>query len=493
MRTGMDLAAAAVLAVRPGFHTRAVGRFDNGDCILLVIWRGGAANGIGDLGGHGARHLEPALVLADADRADFVAGDVPAAADQRQQPARFGIVAAADVHLEPHRVLETGAVAFGLGFLARFGCVGQQLLGLRQLGPVGVDQRGSDVLGRHARHDVGGELAVAILVFALCGDRLEQPRPVALGDRLGGGRIEPLGLDPRAAQHAFDPATAVIGHDDGRRALLARAARAARTVLERFRIARNFDMDHQAQRRQVDPTRGHIGGHADARPPVAQRLQCLVALALRMLARQRHDAETAILQRGVETPHTLARGAEADRRLRLVEAQQVDHRVLDFGRADGDALVFDIAVPARLAHQAEAQGIVLVAFGQPFDRARHGGGEQQRAAPLGRCIEDFFQILAKAHVEHLVRLVEHHADQARQVQRPAFEMVAQPPGRADDDRGAAAQIAPFLARIHPADAGGDANARPGIEPGKLAADLQRQFARGGDDQRERFLAQRRAA
>ena len=99
----------------------------------------------------------------------------------------------------------------------------------------------------------------------------------------------------------------------------------------------------------------------------------------------------------------------------------------------------------------------------------------------------------KAHVEHLVGLVEHHADQARQVERAALEMVAKATGRADHDRRAAAQIAAFLARIHPADAGRDAQARARIEPTELAADLQRQFARGGDDQRERFLAQRRAA
>src|SRR3569623_2421943 len=49
-----------------------------------------------------AGDLESGLVGLDADRADRVLGDSAAAADQRQDPARIGILAAADIHAEPH-------------------------------------------------------------------------------------------------------------------------------------------------------------------------------------------------------------------------------------------------------------------------------------------------------------------------------------------------------------------------------------------------------
>jgi hypothetical protein len=39
-------------------------------------------------------------------------------------------------------------------------------------------------------------------------------------------------------------------------------------------------MDHQFQPRQVDAPRGHVGGDAHARPPVAQRLQRMGAFGL---------------------------------------------------------------------------------------------------------------------------------------------------------------------------------------------------------------------
>ncbi len=64
-------------------------------------------------------------------------------------------------------------------------------------------------------------------------------------------------------------------------------------------------------------------------------------------------------------------------------------------------------------------------------------------------------------------------------------MVAQAARRADDDVRAMAER-PTLARgVHAADAGGDTRPGSGIEPFQFAADLQRQFARGRDDQRHR--------
>ena len=90
-------------------------------------------------------------------------------------------------------------------------------------------------------------------------------------------------------------------------------------------------MHHQAQRRQIDAARGDVGGDADPRPPVAQRLKCVITLRLRMFARQRHHRKAPLLQGSVKMADVVAGGAEQDRRLRLVEAQQVDDRVLDLG------------------------------------------------------------------------------------------------------------------------------------------------------------------
>ena len=77
---------------------------------------------------------------------------------------------------------------------------------------------------------------------------------------------------------------------------------------------------------------------------------------------------------------------------------------------------------------------------------------------LRRGVEDLLELLAEAHVEHLVGLVEHRYAQGREVERAAFEMIAQPSRRADDDVRAACQCPALLHRVHAADAGDHARA-----------------------------------
>ena len=96
-----------------------------------------------------------------------------------------------------------------------------------------------------------------------------------------------------------------------------------------------------------------------------------------MLARQRDRGEPALDQAGVEVADIVARRAEQHRRLRLVEAQQVDDGVLDVRRADRDRLIGDVAMPAILADGRDAQRVALILLGQRDDRARHRRREQQ--------------------------------------------------------------------------------------------------------------------
>ncbi len=92
-------------------------------------------------------------------------------------------------------------------------------------------------------------------------------------------------------------------------------------MLEDFGVARNLDMDDEAEAGQIDAARGDIGRDADARAAVAQGLERLIAFGLRMFARQGDDGKAALLQRGVETPDIVARGAEQHRGLGLMVAQ----------------------------------------------------------------------------------------------------------------------------------------------------------------------------
>ena len=177
--------------------------------------------------------------------------------------------------------------------------------------------------------------------------------------------------------------------------------------MQGFGIARNFDVHHQTERSDVDPARSNVGRHANPRTLVAQRLQCMVALALAVLTRQRHSGKTALNQASVQMPDIVARRAEQDRGFGLVEAQQVDHCVFDIGRGNGDRLIDDIAVALIVTNGRNPQGIALITLGQRDNRLGHGRREEQRAAFAGCRVEDFFKIIAKAHVEHFVGFIEH--------------------------------------------------------------------------------------
>ena len=121
-------------------------------------------------------------------------------------------------------------------------------------------------------------------------------------------------------------------------------------------------------------------------------------------------------------------------------------------------------MPAIFAHGGDAQGVALIAFGERDNRLWHRGGKQQRA-PFGRRrVEQFFEIITKAHVEHFIGFIEHRDFQRRQVERAAFQMVPQTPRRADNDMRAMAQHPPFAAGIHAANACRNARAGCLIQP-----------------------------
>ena len=259
-------------------------------------------------------------------------------------------------------------------------------------------------------------------------------------------------------------------------------------MLKRLGIARKLDVDDQRDRGKIDPARGDVGRHADARFLVAKALQRVVAFALAVLARQRDGVEAALGQAGMQAADGLAGRAEQDRRFGFVQPKQVDHGMLDVGRGYGDRLVGDVGMGLALADRLDAQRVLLVARGHRDDRARHGGGEQQRAPLVGRRVEDFLQLFAEPHVEHLVGLVEDDDAQGGKVERAPFEMVAKAARRSDDDVGAALQRAAFLHRVHPADAGDDAGSGVCVEPVEFLADLDGELAGRRDHQAERLAA-----
>ncbi len=368
----------------------------------------------------------------------------------------------------------------------RGGHVFRQLLGRRApLAPQPHEGRG-DAFGTETVEQRRGQPGLVARRLGQ-GRMVQHPRVVASLHLVGRGGLAPFRDQLGALEQALRPLVFRRRHDQHRGALGPGPAGAAGTVQQRVGIGRQVGMDHQLQPRQVDAARRHVGGDADPRPAVAQRLQGVAAFLLGQLTRQRHHLEAAIAHARQQVVHVGAGLAEDDRPAGLVEAQGVEDGMLPVAGRHRQGAIVDVAVLARLAHGLDAQGVALEVAGQRLDGRRHGGREHQRAPFLGRAAQDELQILAETQVQHLVRLVQHAGAQGGQVQRAALDMVAQAAGGADDDMGAALQRPALGAIVHAADAGGDARARLFVKPAQLARHLQGQLARGRDGQRQRLL------
>lgn len=65
----------------------------------------------GKTAGGGTRNSKLRLTGANLDRANILFGDVPATTEQRQYPARIGVIVAADIHAEPDGIIKTSMIA----------------------------------------------------------------------------------------------------------------------------------------------------------------------------------------------------------------------------------------------------------------------------------------------------------------------------------------------------------------------------------------------
>ena len=349
-------------------------------------------------------------------------------------------------------------------------------------------QGGGDLVRRaFGDHPLGDDhVLVGDLGFEV--RRRQQAILVGLADFVEGRGAGPDGVDAGLVHQPLGLTTARVRNQHDRDALLARPARAARPVQQAGAVHRQFGVDDQTQVRQVQTARGDVGGDADAGATVTQRLKRIGTLALTHFARQADGREAALQQRRLQVTHAVAGRAEDHGTRRLEPAQGVDHRVLDLVGRDAIRAVFDVGVLARLVGRIDADRVLLIAFGQGGDVARDGRREQQGAA-FGRClVQDVLQVLAEAHVQHLVGLIEDGDLQLGQVQIAPINVVLQTAGRSDDDMDAEAEGARFTARIHAADASGDLGAGVGVQPLQFGRDLHGQFPRGRDGQ-----AQGRAA
>src|SRR3569623_51270 len=190
-----------------------------------------------------------------------------------------------------------------------------------------------------------------------------------------------------------------------RRAVLAGAAGAARAVDVDLGRVRERVVEHLGQPLDVDAARGDVGGDQEAHLTGARLRHHALAIALPQIGRDGLGLEALFAQELGHAAGLLARVAEDDGRLGILEVQDAQQLLLAVDAGDRVVDVADLVDAHEVGRQLQELGRPQEAPGQPLDPLRNRRREQQRLPRRGRLLQDVFDVLLEAHGQHLVALV----------------------------------------------------------------------------------------
>ena len=182
----------------------------------------------------------------------------------------------------------------------------------------------------------------------------------------------------------------------------------------------------------VDAAGGHVGGHEHLKMLLLEAQHHAVALGLRHLAVQRVGAVAALEQLFRQGLRVAARPAKDDAVERRVEVEKASDGLAFVRVTDEGILVLDVLVDRRRLVDLHLERIGHVLPHHAADFARHRGREQPRALVLRREGQNLVQLLLEAHVQHLVRLVEHQVPDAVEFDGLALGEIDEAARRGDD-------------------------------------------------------------
>ena len=266
-----------------------------------------------------------------------------------------------------------------------------------------------------------------------------------------------------------------------RHAFTADAARAPDAVHVHLRRRRQVEVDHMRHVLDVEPARGHVGGHEDVGLLAAEQLHHAVALLLHHAAVQRLRAVAMRVERVGELVDLDPRAAEDDGRLRALEIQDAAEGADLLALADDEGDLADLRQLARgalLLGDLHALGRLEVLARDRQDARREGRGEERRLPRRRRLGHDGVDVFGEAHVEHLVGFVEHEHFDGAELERAPAQVIEHAPRGADHDLRAAAQRADLVVHRRAAVDGHDVQVRSLRVLVQGLGDLHRQLARG---------------
>ncbi len=474
------------------------------------------------LGRQAVGDVDEREAAVDVDAAHVLAGEAALAGERPDERTRLQAVAVPD----GHAVARVAAGARGRrapprpGDVTAAGLLGARLArvlhGAVQVLAVG---RGDRTVVAHRERGDGGEqvdevdarVRLDVLAHGVAHDLeasggdavggLAEQGGGAVGADLRGRRDGDLGERRAGGPLDLAQARALGGRDERQR--LARAARAAGApdaVHVGLGLARQVEVDDQADALDVEPARGDVGRDEDVELARAQPFDDPLAVRLRDVARDVGRGDAALHERVADLLGVLAGADEHDRRLGLADGEHARERAGLVAERHHGVRLADGLDRRRLARDGHRHGVDQVLVGDAADLRGHRRGEERDLAARGGPRQDAVDVLGEAHAQHLVGLVEHEELDVGELERAAVDVVDDAARRAHDDLGAAREGA-LLRQVRRAavhrddlqavDVGGERRDRVGDLHRELTRRRQHDHLHGGEG-RVDALQQRQA-
>jgi hypothetical protein len=214
-----------------------------------------------------------------------------------------------------------------------------------------------------------------------------------------------------------------------------------------FGRGRQIEVDDVRHVIDVEAARGDVGGDQDVGLLRPKQLHHAVALLLHHSAMQRLRAVAVRVERVGQLVDLEAGAAEHDRRLRAFEIEDAAERRDLLALADDERHLADLRHLSRRAlldRDLHLLRLLQVAARDRHDPRRERRRKQRRLPRRRRLLDDGFDVLGKAHIEHLVGLVQHQHFDEPEIERAAAHVIEHAARRADHDLSAAAQRADLV-------------------------------------------------
>ena len=239
-----------------------------------------------------------------------------------------------------------------------------------------------------------------------------------------------------------------------------RPAGSSAAVSVHFHIIRQFVIDHMGDARNINATGGHIGGYQQLQGLFPEFIHYLVTLLLGKVTVKGIDiipfprqlfGDLLGIGLGTGKDEAVHAGVKID--------QSFQGLIPVMGRGL-EKLVINILIGRILFAYRDLHRILHVLAAHLSDLGGHGGAEQPGAVATGGVLENKFNILLEAHVQHFVGFIQYHIADLFQVDGLAFDQINESAGGGYHNLNTSADITDLLGDGGPAiygyhmDAGG---------------------------------------